>query len=237
MWRLVSMIGWDIGLQIRSHFYTATALTAAAIIGLILLIPMDPLPIQFATLFVFADPAVVGLTLVGAFVLMEKGANTLSALGVTPMPAWVYVGAKIISFSLLGGLAGFIIAAVAMPGGINYPLMLAALMLSNAVAVLIGFSLITRAQSVNAFLANILIASIVLILPVIAYFDLAPPLVTALLKLIPTYAMLVLIEAGLSRDALSGEAMAAMAWLSTWTVAGWFWALREYDRHLATGGL
>ena len=102
---------------------------------------------------------------------------------------------------------------------------------------LIGFALITRVRSVNGFLANILLASVILILPLIAYFDLAPPIVAAALKLIPTYAMLVLIEAGLSRDALSGEAMAAMAWLSVWAVALWCWALRDYDRQLATGGL
>tara|TARA_R110002073_G_scaffold6985_5_gene40393 strand:- start:1483 stop:2196 length:714 start_codon:yes stop_codon:yes gene_type:complete len=237
MRRLASMVAWDIGLQIRSHFYTATALTTAVIVGLIFLIPLDPLPAQFATLLVFVDPAVVGLTLVGAAVLMEKGANTLAALGVTPMPGWVYVGAKIISFTLLGGLSGLIIAVLAMRGGINYPVMLAALTLSNAVAVLIGFALVTRARSVNGFIVNIMLASIVLILPVIAYFDLAPPVVGALLKLIPTYAMLVLIEAGLSQDASPVGAIAAMVWLSLWTVAGWFWALRQYHRQLATGGL
>tara|TARA_R110002072_G_scaffold205996_3_gene363774 strand:- start:907 stop:1620 length:714 start_codon:yes stop_codon:yes gene_type:complete len=237
MRRLASMVAWDIGLQIRSHFYTATALTTAVIAGLIFLIPFDPLPAQFATLLVFVDPAVVGLTLVGAFVLVEKGTNTLSALGVTPMPAWVYVGAKIISFTLLGGLSGLIIAVLAMRGGINYPVMLAALILSNAVAVLIGFALVTRARSVNGFVANILLASLVLILPVIAYFDLASPLLAAGLKIIPSYAMLVLLEAGLSQNASPVGAIMAMLWLSSWTVVGWFWALREYHRQLATGGL
>ena len=237
MRRLASMVAWDIGLQIRGHFYTATALTTAVIAGLIFLIPFAPLPAQFATLLVFVDPAVVGLTLVGAFVLVEKGTNTLSALGVTPMPAWVYVGAKIISFTLLGGLSGLIIAVLAMRGGINYPVMLAALILSNAVAVLIGFALVTRARSVNGFVANILLASLVLILPVIAYFDLASPLLAAGLKIIPSYAMLVLLEAGLSQNASPVGAIMAMLWLSSWTVVGWFWALREYHRQLATGGL
>lgn len=237
MSRLGAMILWDIATQIRSHFYTATLLTATVVCALTLAIPQSPLPPRIVALLIFVDPAVVGLTLVGAFVLMERGARTLSALSVTPLPGWVYVASKIISFTLLGVLCGMLIGLVATRASISWPRMTLALVLSNAVAVLIGFALITRAKSVNAFLANILITSLVLVLPLLAFFNVVPWLVGVGLKLIPSYMMLVLLADSAQQGALSLQVVAAYGYLLVWLAALWWWALREYDRHVITGGL
>lgn len=234
---LISMIGEDIRLQIRSYFYAATFFMLAVICLVIFLIPVSPLPPKFAALLIFADSAIMGLAFVGALVLMEKGAGTLSALSVTALPGWVYVASKIVSFTFLGVLCGVAVAVFAMKGAVHYPAIFAALIASNMFAVLLGFALITRAGSVNAFLSNLLIGALILTLPLIAYFDLVPEVVGAALKIIPSYAMLIVIEAGLSSEKISAGTAIAAGYLSVWIVGGWLWALRDYDLHLATEGL
>jgi len=234
---LISMVGEDIRLQVRSHFYTATFFMLAVICLAIFLIPVSPLPPKFAALLIFTDSAVMGLSFVGALVLMEKGAGTLSALSVTSMPGWVYAASKIITFTLLGVFCGVVVASFAMKGVVNTPTLLSALIISNMFAVLLGFALITRAGSVNAFLSNLLLGSLILALPLIAYFKLSPELISTVLKFIPSYAILVIVEAGLSPDVLFTETVIATVYLGFWIVGGWTWVLRDYDRSLVTGGL
>lgn len=231
------MIGEDIRIQIRSHFYTATFFMLAVIALVIWMIPVSPLPPKFTALLIFSDSAVMGLAFVGALVLMEKGAGTLSALSVTPMPGWIYVASKIITFTLLGVFCGMLIASLARRGAINIPVIFSALIISNMFSVLLGFALISRTDSVNGFLANLLMASFILALPLTAYFNLAPDAINNALTLIPSYAMLVTVEAGLSSAPISTETIIAAIYLAAWIIGGWIWAIRDYDTHLATGGL
>lgn len=234
---LMSMIAEDFRIQIRSYFYAATFFMLAVIALVILIIPASPLPPKFTALLIFSDSAVMGLAFVGALVLMEKGAGTLSALSVTPLPGWIYVASKIITFTSLGVFSGMVVASLAMGGAINIPVMLSALIISNMFSVLLGFALISRTDSVNGFLANLLMASFILALPLAAYFNLAPDAVSNTLKLIPSYAMLITVEAGLSYAPIGNETIIAAIYLAAWIIGGWIWTVRDYDAHLATGGL
>ena len=98
---LARAVVWDMGLQVRSLVYTSTVISTLVICGFVLILPVDELPATWATFFVFMDPATIGLSFVGAVVLMEKAQGTIVAVGVTPMPPWVYVASKTISLTLL----------------------------------------------------------------------------------------------------------------------------------------
>jgi len=232
----LACLRWDIVLQLRSHFYTATVLATAVICLLIWLMPLSPVPAKLATLLVFMDPAFIGLVFVGAFILMEKGAGTLQAIAVTPLPGWIYLGSKLVSFTLLGLLCGITIWLIATRGTHSLPLVAIGLTLSNAVATLIGISIISRAKSVNAFLANILIASIVLTLPLLPFLDLIPGSIGVVLKLIPSYAMLSVVESSMLDNTALAELTLCIAYLLVWIIVGWFWCLREYRLHMVTEG-
>ncbi len=234
---LISMINEDIRLQIRSYFYAATLFMLSVICLVILVIPVSPIPPKFTALLIFSDSAVMGLAFVGALVLMEKGAGTLSALSVTPMPGWVYVSSKVITFTSLGVFSGVLVASLAMRGEIDIPLLFSALIACNMFAVLLGFALITRAPSVNAFLAKLLVGSLVLALPLTVYFNIIPAVFGGVLKFIPSYAMLLTVEAGLSPAPIAAETIIAAFYLIAWILGGWVWALREHDTQLVTGGL
>ena len=186
-----------------------------------------------SVLVIFMDPAFVGLAFVGAFVLMEKGAGTLSALKVTPLSASIYLASKLTTFTVLGVVCGLPIAWATAGNTFNLPLMLLGLVLSNATAVLMGFASVVRTRSVNAFLANLLVVSVVLCLPLLSFFNIVPSVVADALKLIPSYAMLKVIEAGM--DPVTSITVPVI-YLAAWVTGGWLWCLREYDHHLVVQG-
>ena len=220
----------------RSHFLTATALTTAFLIGATLLIPLDPLPVKFVATLIFLDPAVIGMTFAGAYILLEKGANTLAALGVTPLSARVYVGAKILVFSVLGVVAGLAVAIAAYGPNFHAPALFAALTLSNVVAVQIGILMVAQSHSVNGFLRNVIVASLAFATPLLGFHGVAPPLLDLLLRVIPAYSMLASFESGLSGEIGVGFAVHC-AYLAGLAVFGWRLCERQYETRLARGGL
>jgi len=234
----VHMMRWDATLQYRSHVYAATMVATAAICVVVLLIPLDPIPAKIAALLIFVDPAVIGLSFVGGFIAIERGAGTLIALGVTPMPGWVYVVSKIATFSALGVVSGGAIALVAAGAGLNAPMMVFALILTNAAAVVIGFLMVARTRSINGFIRNLVIFAMIAMAPVIGYFGLAPGPLDIVLRAIPTYAMLIVLEAGFDAGAVStGDLVYAILFLLIVIAAGLKRAVSDYDRWIVTGGL
>ncbi|MEO0882513.1 MAG: hypothetical protein AAFY34_07235 [Pseudomonadota bacterium] len=230
---ILSMVSWDIRLQIRSHLYSATVFTTLALcLVAYLLAPLDISP-KLLALLLFTDPAVIGLSFIGAFVLMERGGNTLIALATSPLESTQYVAGKLVSFSLLGTVSGGIVAVVASGGSLNIALLLIALLLSNIVAVLIGFAIAARTRSVNAFLAWMTIMLVVSVLPLMPYLSADPDYALLSLSIIPSFSMLTLLEAGFSgSDVGIIEFGVHTVYLLIWAVAGWIWAIREYDAQL-----
>ena len=229
---------FDIGLQWRSHFYTATAVMTLMVCAVAMLIPLSPLPGHVVALLLFADPAIVGISFVGGLVMMEKGANTLSALKTTPMPGWLYVSSKLISMTLLGVGCGVVVAIAATGGRLSYVVCAIALGLSNILAVLLGFCLVTRVKSVNGFLRNMILASMILMLPLFSFYHLVPAPLSWLFNLIPSYPMLVLFEGAATPASVGFSEIAIWSvYLMCWIGGAWIWALREYDRYLTSEAL
>lgn len=237
MSKVAHLIRWNVVLQIRSHLYTATLVTTAFLCSVALLVPWEPLPVELTAILVFTDPAVIGLSFVGGFVLMERGQNTLAALAVTPLSGRTYILAMVASFTLLGALAGTAVAWVATGGRFDAAMLALALLLSNAVAVLVGFALVARARSVNAFLAYLSVAAFLDSLPLVGYLGFAPALLDRALWLIPSYAMLELFDASVDAEPAGGEVVVGIAYLLAWIVIGWAWCVREFEARVRSGGL
>ncbi len=233
----LNLVRWDIQLQFRSHLYSATVLTTLAFcLAVFLLRPFD-LSSRVLSFLLLTDPAVIGLTFVGAFILMERGGGTLPALAVSPMPGWTYVFGKIVSFSILGTLSGAIVAVAASIGQLNYGAMALSLVLTNALAVLLGFVIAAPAKSVNNFLVRMALAMTVVMLPSLPFLGLTPGVAPMILAIIPTYSMLVTLEAGFADNSVSAFEYAGHCfYLLAWIAVGWFWSLRQYDRFLRTTG-
>lgn len=227
---------WDLRLQLRSFVYPATVVSTALICGFILVLPVQALAIDWATFFVFMDPALIGLSFVGAIVLMEKAEGTIYALGVTPMQPATYVAAKTITLTLLAFASGLVVAYVAADE-IDLLRLLIALTLSSTFAVLVGLACVARVPSMNKLMITLLWVEVIFLLPLLAYFAVVPDALTPLFALIPTYAILLAIELGLDPSpAPLWVELYAYGYLALWCVIGWFWALREYTRNIVTEG-
>jgi len=233
---LTRTVIWDIGLQLRSMVYAATVVSTAVICGFILILPVEQLSGRWATFFIFMDPATIGLSFVGAVVLMEKAQGTIAALGVTPMRPWIYVASKIVSLTVLTFVSGFVVAYVAAES-FSMPRMLLALTVSSIVSVLIGFACVARAPSMNKLMITLLWVATLGYIPLLAHFDLLPDVLAAAVALIPSYAILVAVSFAIDPASMAPSAeLYAYGYLLAWCFIGWWWALREYTRSVVTDG-
>lgn len=144
---LAQTVRWDLNLQTRSFIYPATVVSTALICGFIFVLPVEALPNDWAAFFVFMDPALIGLSFVGAIVLMEKAEGTIFALGVTPLKPWIYVASKTVTLTLLAFASGLVVAYVAADRFDVWRL-LTALTLSSTFAVLVGLASVARVPEV-----------------------------------------------------------------------------------------
>ena len=224
------MMRWDMLLQLRSHLYSATLFTTLSLGLVAFLLQPYPIETKWYAVLLFTDPAIVGLSFVGAFMLMERGGRTLSALSVAPLTANTYLAGKVLSFSLLGVLSGLAIVLVVTRGHVNLLLAVFALALTNGVAVLIGFGLAAGVRSVNAFLVRMSVAMLVAVLPLLAFFDVGPAALHWCLAIIPSLSMLTLLEISLTTE---GGFPSSLLWhslyLFVWSGAGWIYAHHSYE--------
>lgn len=233
----VRLLRQDLTLQARSFIYPATLVSTAMICGFVALLPVSPPPPRLAAFFVFMDPATIGLSFVGAMVLMEKTQGTLFALGVTPAKPWAYVAAKTVSLTLLTFASSLVVVHFATGGAFDLMRQLVALTLCSTVAVLIGLLCVARAASMNQLVVTLLWVNTLLYVPLLSHFGVLGDALTPLVAPIPSYAMLVALEASVDPGSASTLAQASAAlYLTAWIWIGWRWALRELVGSIITEG-
>lgn len=225
-------------LQFRSHLYLATVFTTAFLsLAAYLLSPLVT-GFEWLALLVFMDPAIIGLSFVGAFMLMERSGYSLSALAVTPLSAPVYLVGKIVSFTLLGttsGVAVALAAVVASDGELNTGLIVFALTITNVLAVLIGITVSFGSKSVNDFLARLSITMVIVVLPVIAFLDVITGPGAAIFQIIPSYSMLFIINQALQKESVSLVGLGMhLCYLLVWIMATWLWNIKRFDHNIRT---
>jgi ABC-type Na+ efflux pump permease subunit len=227
----------DLRLQARSFLYPATAVSTGLICLFVALFPGDTLSPRVTAFFVFMDPATIGLSFVGAMVLAERTSGTLFALGVTPARPAAYIAAKVVSLTLLTFLSSVIVVQVATGGAYAVGLLLVALTLCSTVAVLLGLVCVAGVASMNHLVVRLLWVTTVLYLPLLAYFRVLPQPLTPLVTWIPSYAMLVAVEASVEPGSVSAIGMlAANLYLGAWMWVGWRWTVKRFRDAVITEG-
>ena len=231
-----SAMGWELSLQSRSFIYPATVVSTLMICGFILVLPVEALEVKWATFFIFMDPAMIGLSFVGAIILMEKSEGTISALGVTPMKPSLYIAAKVFSLTLVTFASGLVVAFVAADG-FSIGRMLGVLTLSSTVAVLFGFVCAAKSSTMNQLTITLLWVSMIAYLPLLTYFEVLPQFLKPLVALIPSYSVLYLLDACLDGSSLTELwTLVAYGYLFAWVAIGWAWASRVYMANIVTEG-
>lgn len=126
-----------------------------------------------AALFIFSDPASMGLFFMGAIVLLEKGQHTPCAFAVSPVLPMEYVIAKVSSLSAIS----LVVAAIlALAAGVNkLHIVLFGTLLSSVIFTLLAIIIATKIISLNQFILWTVPAEIVCFVPAILHlFKITP---------------------------------------------------------------
>lgn len=177
--RIAALVALDARLQLRYGIYYAYVVVVAFYVAV--LVYAGPfLPRQAAGLIIYSDPAVLGFFFLGALMMLEKAEAARTALAMTPVTASDYVWSKALTLTAVAVVAVAIIGALAQ-GAVNWPLLIAATVLTSVQFIGIGVPIALRFRTVTAYL----VGSGVLLLPVVL------PAGLALLEPMPRWAIVV----------------------------------------------
>ncbi len=225
--RLVTVVGYDILFQFRNGFYLVYLIISAMYIGILFSIP-ESHRLLVAHALVFSDTSILGLTFVGALLLLEKQQNILSSLFVTPLNLRDYLTAKVISLSLLALLASLVILLVPNGWVNSFGLVVVGILLGSSFFIFLGIAVGARVTSMNGFLFGIVAGTLIFTVPLLGYLGVYD---AWRLYLLPTRATLLLFESTM-RSISAAELLYAFSTLLVWNGLGAWLAVWSFRKHI-----
>lgn len=152
----------DARLQARYGIYVAYAFVVFVYVSV--LVSAGPyLPGWLSGVIIFSDPAAIGFYFLGALMMLERGEGVRAALAATPVTAGAYLFAKTFTLTVLAMIA---VAAICLAArrSVDWPLLVAAVVLTSIQYVGIGVPIALRFRTTTAYL----IGSAGFLFPVIA---------------------------------------------------------------------
>lgn len=220
----------DARLQRRNGFYYAAGFVALVWLLLITQLPEDQVA-WLMPVFVLSNLVINTFYFVAGQVLLEKGEGTLQAQVVTPLRRDEYLGSKIMTLTGLAILENLTIVAFGYGWPASPVLLLAGMGTASAIYVLAGFILVSRYDSINAFLFPSVFFTLAFAPPFLAYLGLWT---SPLAYLHPLQAPLVLLAGGFAPLSES-ELLYGLAWSASWIALLFAWAGRAFSRNIIGG--
>ena len=209
------------------HVYIGMALLT--VLGFRLAIPEQHAE-SLVPAFLLAEPGTLALTLVAAQACLERSERSVTALAVTPLRSGEYVFAMVLASALLATLAGMLLQGGVLGVDLRLLLLLPPLLMTATLAGFLGLGLAARFSEFTRFLVGGLMpATVLILLPFLSYFGLAPRLAFAW---IPSDAALFSL-ANLARpdpDALHYALYAAL--LLGYNAVAFHWARRSFQERV-----
>ncbi|MBF2054991.1 MAG: hypothetical protein IGS03_16205 [Candidatus Sericytochromatia bacterium] len=240
MRRFYAAFALDLRVQWRNKLY-AISIFFGLLLGLVLSWISSP------AYHALAIPATVlmiagGSTLlyVAGMILFEQDEGTLQALSVSPLTPAEYLGAKVLSLSLLACLEGLLLLAVVFwmhrhSPGLQAPAvlpLLGGLLAIGMLHTLIGIILVVRFQRITDFLVPMAAVAVLLQAPLLYFTGI---LDHPLLLLIPSAAQTLLLR-GAFAALQPWEWLYAIAYTLLMLVLLAYWARRAFVAHLLHKG-
>jgi len=232
MSQLKTMLKWDVILQSRYKIIHLAILSVLIYyIALIAVPSMNTL--EFKTIYLFFDPTLIGIMFIGALVLFEKTENTLQALTVTPMVTRTYFLSKIISLTVLAVVSAFLFIFLSHGFEFNYLYMIAGILLTSIFLILVGFIMVARCNSINEYLALMMVAFLLLFVPPL--LDISGIYENVVFYLWPSQASFLLFN-GVFGTVPLNETIYAVLYLIMWIVGCYLLAKKAFYKHIVIGG-
>lgn len=147
--RLRSLLLFDMRFQAKYGFYFLYAVLTVIYIVALFAIP-DNWRENAAAIFIFSDPAAMGLFFMGAIVLLEKTQHTPCAVTFSPVRAVEYIFAKVGSLSAISLVVAAALALAARMNNVH--IVLLGTVISSIIFTLAGIIAATRLVSLNQFI-------------------------------------------------------------------------------------
>lgn len=209
MKRLVSAFLSDVRYQWRYGFYIIYLFMVACFIILVRALPEGWRGTALAAVLL-SDPALLGFFFIGGILQLERGEGLLDALFLSPLRPWEYIASKALSLGVISALAGCAIALGSGVPGVQYALLVPAMLLGSACFTMLGVSVSVNLKTMNTFLSiDGLWEGILLIPPMLLLFGFAfPPL-----EILPGSAVLRLVQASLGGASPVWPAVCLLGWM------------------------
>jgi fluoroquinolone transport system permease protein len=172
MKRLLSTTRWEATLQQRNGFYIVSI---AIVIAWGLLIAQSRSALQALDLrwllppFVLSNLIITTFYFVGGLLLLERDQRVLGAIAVSPLRVGEYVGAKLITLSLLALAENLPIVWIIYGTAFNHFWLSLGVVLGAALYVLSGFAVAARYRSINEYLLPSIAYATLVMLPLLPY--------------------------------------------------------------------
>lgn len=235
MSRLSATVACDLRLQRRNGFYLAVVFVAALSVAILRLLPTAAVA-WLLPLVVFQNLVVTSFYFMAGLVLLERTEGTIAARVVTPLSTAEYLGAKVLTLTVLSVAEGVAVVALGAPervaaaglgrlGGLTVGLALMA-----AFFALAGFVFVARYDSINEFLLPSVLATAVLSAPVVEWMGVWRSPLWLVHPFAAQFALVTAPFAPVPGWKLAYGAVYSVVWL----LPAWIAARRAFDHHLLT---
>lgn len=157
----------DIRFQFKYGFYFVYAVFTGFYIVVLKVLPEDWVE-KLALLFIFSDPAALGLIFMGAIIHLEMWEHTIHSFYVAPITPMEYLTAKLVSLSVIslgvGLLIGISVQVITHTLWFIFGLFLGSLFFSA-----LGFIVAFKSSSLNQFFLMIIPGLILIMIPGTSY--------------------------------------------------------------------
>jgi fluoroquinolone transport system permease protein len=222
---LLKIIKYDILFQLKQGFYLVYAILSAIYLLILFYLPQS-VRMDVTAYLILSDTSMMGIVFVGALVLLEKQQNILQSIFITPLKLSTYLWGKAISLTIIAIMASSIIGF--LPGGEleNWAATLTAVIFSSLFFTFLGLGVAARFNTLNQYIAGIMLASIIMIAPLGLYF------IDPNLSLVfPVNATIDLLFVSPQEQTIKGI-IADIAVLVCWTILSFLFAKRQFLKHV-----
>lgn len=229
MKKLKNILLWDLRLLIRYRILNIAIIVAIAY-SIMFKGASAYLSDSLVIMLIFSDPAMLGFMFIGALVLFEKSAQTLSAITVTPLKVWQYLWSKIAALTILALPCSITMALTGLEGQIQWHWLLLGVILSSVLFTLLGFIGVLRVDTLNQYLIVIPLFLIPLCVPLLSWFNITREF--CLYYAIPTQASLLLFKAANGGSVTNWQLLYALVYLFASIGVAYYHAHQTYLKYI-----
>jgi len=163
-----SLLKYDIILQWRQGFWLIYFIVCLVYLAILFGVPPENREF-LSILFVLSDTSVLGVTFVGALILLENQQNVLQSLFITPLHVNQYLLSKTISLGLIAAIMSLMLLSIPNTIDMELGVRMLVVITTSAIFTLLGIGLGTRAETLNQYFINILGGSMIIMLPAVPF--------------------------------------------------------------------